>query len=474
MARKTKKREDAHALLARGQGLVDVNNAEAELVLQRALAAATTGKLRGACHDALGILRRRTNDSDGAMTAFREAITSYRTDGDGPGEAHALVHLAGVEIDTGLREDAIAHLREALAVAEKQKQPALEAHVADVLSFALDAAGEHEEAEALAQRGFELLSKTGDKRQLGISLGNKAVQDQIAGRMKEAERGYLRALEISEAVGDLHNAAIVACNLSTLCVARGRFTEAEPYIQRGMALHEKIGNRAGVAHAALSLADIKSAQGDSLATIELQRTAIAQFHSAGNRHLEGVALGNMANEEMTLGRLEQALEHHKQSIELLRAVRQENSEGSTLTNMALVLAELGRVADGLDAAKRAREIFAKAKDGRWEGIAFLSIGTIQHLSDLEAARQSYLRGLELLEAAEDPSQTARALLGLAAIEIEEGKDASARLERAKELGAKAGERESALLAEALSTKAKEPPRGIIGRLLWKRSFFKAP
>jgi len=467
MARRTKK-EDAHALLARGQRLVDVNNAEAESVLQRALAASTTGRLRGACHDALGILRRRGNDSDGAMTAFRESISSCREDGDGPGEVRALVHLAGVEIDTGLREEAVTHLRDALAIAARQRDPALEAHVADVLSFALDAAGQHAEAEALARRGFELLAKTGDHRQLGISLGNKAVQDQIAGRMKEAERGYARAFEISERAGDLHNAAVVACNFATLWVAQGRFVDAAPYIERGMALHERIGNHAGAAHAALSMADIKSAQGDSLATIELQQKAIAQFHATGNRYLEGVALGNMANEEMTLGRIEQALEHHTEAIELLRIAREESAEASVLTNQALVLAELGRIADGMEAAQRARAIFAKRNDRRWEGIALLSIGMIEHLSDLEAARRSYLRGLELVEAAADPSQTARALIGLAAIDLEQGTDAKHRIERAKELAAQAGERESDLLADALLARADQPPRGIIGRLLWKR------
>lgn len=468
MAKRGKK-EDASALLARGQALVDANNAEAEAVLMRALGLATTPALRGACEDTLGLLRRRNNDSDGAMTFFRKAIDSYREGRHADGEARTLVHLAGVEIDTGLREEAIADLRTAFEVAKKTGDDKLEAHVADVLSYALDAAGEKEEAEKLAKHGFDLLSKTGDKRQLGISLGNQAVQHQLACRFAEAEAGYRRALELSESAGDLHNAAIVAVNLSTLFVSRGRFTDAKPFIEKGMAMHEKIGNRAGAAHAALSMADILSAEGDSLGTIELQRKAIAVFHASGNRWLEGVALGNMANEEMTLHRLEQALEHHTQSIELLEKARQPHSVGSTLTNRALVLAEMGRIDDGLNDAKRALGIF-EGSDERWEGIAFLSLGMIQHLSTIiEAARQSYERGLELLEKAGDPSQTARALIGLAAIDIQRGFDDSAKekLERAKELGKKAGERESAILADALLAKSKEPPRGIIARLLWR-------
>ncbi len=465
-----RRKEDARALLLRGQGLVDVDNAEAETVLQKALTAATPA-LQGACQDALGILRRRTNDNDAAMTFFRASIESCRAGGDGKGETHALVHLAGVEIDTGLREEAIAHLREALAIAEKQRDPALEAHVADILSFALESAGDHDEAEVLAQRGLDLLAGTGDQRQLGISLGNQAVQHQIAGKMKEAERGYKRALELSERAGDLHNAAIVSCNLGTLWVAQGRFIEAAPFIERGMSIHEKIGNRAGAAHAALSMADLRSAEGDSLAAIELQKRAIAQFHAAGNRYLEGVALGNMGNEEMTVGRLELALKHHGEALELLRLARQEKSQGCVLTNQALALAELGRVDEGLAAAKRAGEIFRKAHDGRWEGIALLSIGLIQHLSNLEAAAQSYRRALELLEEAKDPSQPARVLICLAAIDIRNGKktEADALLDRAKVEGEASGDQEAGILAESMR-RGTDPPRGITGRLLWRVTF----
>jgi tetratricopeptide (TPR) repeat protein len=470
MARRRGK-EDARSLLARGQGLVDVDNAEADRVLREALAAATTRTLEGACQDALGILRRRTSDNDAAMTLFRASIESCRADDDHAGEARALVHLAGVEIDTGLPEDAIAHLREGLAAAKKRRDPALEAHVADVLSFALEAAGEHEEAEALARHGLELLAGSSDERQLAISLGNQAVQHQLAGRMKEAERGYRRALELSERVGDLHNAATVSCNLGTLWVAQGRFLEAAPFIERGMSLHEKIGNRAGAAHAALSMADLRSSEGDSLAAIELQRRAIAQFHAAGNRYLEGVALGNMGNEEMTIGRLELALRHHGEAIELLRMVRQEKSEACVLTNQALALAEAGRTGEGLAGAERAREIFRKLRDGRWEGIALLSIGLIEHLSSPNAAAASYRRALELLEEAKDPSQIARALICLAAIDLRTGEKGRADelLDRAKAEGETSGDREVGLLVESMR-RGTDPPRGITGRLLWRVTY----
>jgi tetratricopeptide (TPR) repeat protein len=457
MARKRK--DDADTLLARGQRLVDVDNVEAEAVLRRAVAAATTGRSRGACEDALGILKRRQNDNDAAMTFFRAAIESCKEDRHQHGLVYALVHLAGVELDTALREDAILHLREALEVAKGRD--ALEAYVVDILSYALESAGEHDEAKAMAERGFELLAKSGDERQLGISLGNQAVQLQIAGKMKEAERGYVRAIALSERAGDLHNAAMMSCNLGTLFVAQGRFRDAAPHIEKGMALHEKIGNRAGAAHAALAMADIRSAEGDSLGTIELQKKALAAFHAAGNRYLEGVALGNMGNEEMTIGRLELALKHHAEAIELLTAVRQEQSVATVLTNMALALAETGKEAEALDAAKRAVEIFRKAKDGRWEGIAFLSLGMVQVLSNREAARQSWDRALELLDKAQDPSQISRVL----GCQIAVFGDRSL-IERAKKEAEASGDREAVLFIEALE-KRSDLPRGVTSRLLTK-------
>lgn len=465
MARKGRKKETSRELLFRGQQLVDANNAEADVLLQRALALATAPSEKGACQDALGILRRRTGDNDAAMTFFRAAIESHH--GSSPdGEARSLVHLSGVEIETGLLEDAIDHLRSAWTIANAHGDATLQAHVADVLSYALEAHGDHEEAAAIGARGLALLEGGDRGGQLGISLGNKGAQLQIAGKSSEAEHQYKRAIVASERAGDLHNLANVLCNLGSLCVARGRFTEAAPWIERGMAVHEKIGNQTGAAHAALLMADLRSAAGDSLEAIALQREAIAKFHTAGNRYFEGIALGNMGNEEMTLGRLDQALAHHREAIDLLRMMKQEKSEGCVLTNQALVFAETDRIEDALEAAKRAADIFHRAEDVRWLGIALLSWGLIEHLRDRAAARRLYESSLELLVRTDDPSQTARVLLCLAAIDIREGRNPS--LDRAIGLAETAGDREAVNLANALRNSREKPGRlGVTGRLLWR-------
>ncbi len=351
MPKKKKRIDNPGDLLRRGLALVDVDNTQAAELLKRALLLSKDDAQRGACHDALGILQRRVGDNDAAMTSFRAAIESHRAGKDRSGEARALVHLAGVEIDTSAPGHGLDHLREAFAVAKAHTDPTLEAHVADVLSYALSNVGQHDEARAVSEYGLALLEKSGNPSQLGVSLGNLGVQLQLQGKLKEAEHQYRRALALSERAGDLHNAAIVLCNLASAAVGQGRFVEAAPLIERGIAFHKKMGNRAGEAHGSLLLADVLSVRGDSLGACKLQREAAAQFHHAGNRWMEGVALGNLGNEEATIGALDRARAHHREALDLLRIVGKEHSEGSVLTGAALALAEAGEVGEALTAIR---------------------------------------------------------------------------------------------------------------------------
>jgi signal transduction histidine kinase len=131
-----------------------------------------------------------------------------------------------------------------------------------------------------------LHQRSGDERNLALSLGNLGNLDRAAGRMERAEERLQEALRIALRIEDQRQEAILLRSIGLLRKAQGRLTEAIAYNERSLAMAQHSSMAAEVYDAAGSLHALYKQQGDlrkALAMHELFATMMDSLHNEKGR-----------------------------------------------------------------------------------------------------------------------------------------------------------------------------------------------
>jgi DNA-binding SARP family transcriptional activator/tetratricopeptide (TPR) repeat protein len=213
------------------------------------------------------------------LAVWRVALEASQRMADAKRETFARRYIATSLARTGAHGEAMHHLDQALAVAERVGDNALQAQVHYVLSDAWATKGDNERAlehAAKALRYFEHTGKTGN-----IAQGLTAV-------------GWFSALT-------------------------GRYASAREHCERALAIFEANGNQAGEAGTLDTLGYIAFHSGDFAAAVSWYERSIAVFREVGDQRYEATVLDHLGDAHRALGRLDEARAAFTLAAELLRA-----------------------------------------------------------------------------------------------------------------------------------------------------------
>ena len=352
----------------------------------------------------------RSDDDDRATyteggTHLDRALEIYRQAGERQGEANVFIQLGWREYKNG-----------DLAKAAEYQELAL----------------------GVYQNLGDRLGEASTLRDLG---GTKHMQGDYAAAIALQEQARKTADEIGDRLGE----GIMIGEIGRAQLITGVYRDAAASLQRAISIFRKLDNRAAEAVGLWELSRVRVAEGDYAAAIELLGRALPVLRAAGYRRVEGYAMWSMGRARLGAGELSSAADCESAALDIFLDVDSRNGRANAL-------ADLGRVRRAQGELDEAEELLDQALvefrgDGGLHGQSEVhcSLAALRlEVSGPQAALPAFQTSLTLAQKIGSPTDTARALVGIARCEelLGERESARERLARAVELFRWAGAAET--------------------------------
>jgi tetratricopeptide (TPR) repeat protein len=282
--------------------------------------------------------------------------------------------------------------------------------------------GRYDEALELARDVIERATALADLPNLAHAYYLSHVIHTLRGSPdRQAFRGL--ALPIYEEVGDLVGQASVLNNLGIEAYYEGRWDEARDLYERSRALRERIGDVINVATTTNNVAEIESDQGRFEDAEHRFREALRIADSSGQKLIGAVARGNLGRLAARTGRYGEADELLAEALATLQEIGAEPFVLELLARRAELSVLRGDTAvETLSLAEEAlaRSDLTPAVHALLERVR----GSALRGRDVEQARASLRRALEIAEDAQVEYEAGLARRSLAALDGEDDDAAS--------------------------------------------------
>lgn len=149
--------------------------------------------------------------------------------------------------------------------------------------------GRVQEARKCYEQILRIHRDSGDRRALGMALGNLGVMYHRTGRLDKAMEFYTAALDIRRALGNRRHEGTALGNLGDLCITAGKLEDADRYLTQAKQITHDVGYLAAEGAFSGSLGQIAARRGE--------HEKAAQMIAAGE------ALLRQANHRFELGKL---------------------------------------------------------------------------------------------------------------------------------------------------------------------------
>ncbi|HET8640383.1 MAG TPA: tetratricopeptide repeat protein [Pseudonocardiaceae bacterium] len=342
---------------------------------------------------------------------------------DPAGESAALGELGRVYGRLGRFDEAVEHLRAALA------------------------AGEGSAGEGSAGEGAVDLDRLASLRNsLAVVYGR-------LGRFDAAIENFRRALATYRRTGDRASEGKTLGNLGIVHAERGDYLTAADHFTQALELAVAAGDRIGEGDARSNLGHVNHLLGRHLDAIEHHRSALAIARETGDRAGEGRMLASLGLAQARLGRQREALDALDQALRLQRRTGDRSAQAETLSYLADLHNQAGDHHRALDRAEHALAIAADIGERGLHARALNEAGRAllaRYRPEQAAAR--HRAALELTTQLGDRHQHALALEGIGRCLLETGdaREAGEQLREALAILTELGVPDTARVRELLS------------------------
>ncbi len=232
--------------------------------------------------------------------------------------AFALRSLAMEETTNGRPAEALALLDEALVLAERVADPALEARVHLARAWTYRALIQPDEANASHRLGAERARDAGEWSLVALGYGELGRDLMLQGRLDEAERALEDAFAAIRGRRDVPDIMAregeLLARLAAVKTRRGLLDEAEPLLLRGRDLAHSAGALVTEMYNLGELAQIATRRGRFAECLDIHLRTLEVERQLGRPHLEMDTLCNIAAQLATLGRLEEAQQRIDEAV----------------------------------------------------------------------------------------------------------------------------------------------------------------
>ncbi|GAA3709193.1 BTAD domain-containing putative transcriptional regulator [Nonomuraea antimicrobica] len=266
---------------------------------------------------ALGPLLQRHGYSDEAFDVYDQGLRAARECADWGGQATLYRHLGVARLGTGDFGDALAALRESLALErEVHGDGPGSARVLSNMAIVHIRLGRFADAQEHLHRALDLLGTDGSAHDRAFFLANLGVVNTKLGRYEEAAACVLRALDIQTGLGNRFAEMLCLVNAGWIYTLSGRLPDARDHLERGLALGRQLGAKEAEARALYLLADCLRRQDENTAALTGARRALVLARQIQDADAESQTLNVLGQVHHALGDPEAARDCYGQVLRL--------------------------------------------------------------------------------------------------------------------------------------------------------------
>lgn len=296
-------------------------------------------------------------------------------------------------------------------------------HVARVLIVLAFGAGP-----ALAQRG---------------ATGPVADLNAEAARLVDSNPGQSLAIaqkaqQAARAAGDVRGEGEALNYIAYGHRAESNLAQARIDAQQSARLFKQVNDRWGEAQGYNTLGLIEADDGKFADALDYHLKALAIREQDGDKEGLSYTYNNLGNAYRNMGEFQKALDYHQRSLQLKIELGMKASEAFSHQNIGLVYFVMKDYPRALAAYQKSLEIREQLQDTRLVAASLNSIGSVQAVTDPQAALNTYARSLAIRTQVGDTRGEMSTLLNIADVHKKLGRYSEARdvLERAMAVGEK--------------------------------------
>ncbi|MCT7991588.1 tetratricopeptide repeat protein [Laspinema olomoucense] len=245
-------------------------------------------------------------------------------------------------------DEAEQYYRDALAVAQEQKNKSLIAALQGLLGDIQRNRGNWDEAERLYQQCLAIETELGDRSGMASSWGVLGDIQRKRGNWDEAERLFQQSLQLRTELGDRSGIASSWGQLGDIQRKRGNWDEAERLYQQCLQLSTELGDRSGMASSWGVLGDIQRNRGNWDEAERLYQQSLQLRTELGDRSGMATSWGQLGDIQQLQGNCDEAERLYQQSLQL----RTELGDKSGMASSWGVLGDIEKNRGNWDQAER--------------------------------------------------------------------------------------------------------------------------
>ncbi|MEV5573847.1 tetratricopeptide repeat protein [Spirillospora sp. NPDC052269] len=369
-------------------------------------AAHDLGEYTGRFGDALATYLEASGRWYDALRVHQAAVQARRAQGDEPGTARALSHLAKTLWRTGDHPAALESASEDLRIYEGLADKAGAAAALDQLGLIHWTRSEYDVASGYYDQALPLWRSVGDKSGEASTLDHAGIVKWHQGRYAEAIDLLQQALELYETSGNNRGAWMTLNNLGDLELVFDRTEEALAYFRRVENMMDP--SKQHQANLLNNFGVVYDKQGRFDEALAYYRDALRIYSEIGDRRGETDCLINLGVHYVNgLSRDGEGLLHLNKALQQARELRDRFHESLALLGIADAHRRAARPSAALASYQEALALTRSKGDAHGEARALRGIGTVKTVMHGEVAARPFLqRSLQLFAALGVPAAEA--------------------------------------------------------------------
>ncbi len=379
-----------------------------------------------------------------------------------PKNIKALRAIGRVQIITGSPQASLDPLNKALSLATLSGNQEQKGLVLQAIGIAYDDLNQPSEALSNFQQALEIRRKIGDQSGIALSLGQIArVQDKL-GQSKDALASYKAALDVDRKIGDKEGLLSNLINLGSFYHDHGNYDDALKTNNEALQLARDLRAEADQALCLNNIGSDYNHKGDYQAALTYFQQAyeirdrlklpeatealrnwaemnfnLGQYETAQAQFLKAMEASRAANDKEMLaleastmgvlfaaqGKYDAALSYLQQAMDGFKQINDRTWYSvEVLARYGDVLSVVGRGEEGQKSIDEALKLADEVKDESATAEARNAMGdSYFYRGDYSSARQQYERARQIASKWSLPDQSLRARLGLASVDVEQGR-----------------------------------------------------
>ncbi|MER5268030.1 tetratricopeptide repeat protein [Actinosynnema sp. NPDC002837] len=251
-----------------------------------------------------------------ASTVYGCALRAARRAGRDDLLAAALTNLGALRRILGDYDQAVGHLREAIALHRRTGGQHGVPRALSNLGIVQERLGEYDEAVSLQQEALAVHRRLGNRHGEAAALLNLGNAYNRPGHHSLAAECLERALDLFRRLDDASGQASALSNLGDVCASLRRYPDAVRHLDEARELFQRLHHSYGVAVTLSNLGAVHTRLGDWSQAHRCHTSALETFRDIGHRYGEASALNGLGETLRAAGRPDEALVAHADALRI--------------------------------------------------------------------------------------------------------------------------------------------------------------